>query len=92
MITITPEERAEWRAMCTPPSFDFEYKILRLLDALEEAEAERNVLAARLAQDDVPCEEWGEPCPIHTSPGGNHDCIRPAQECWLFLARSKVSA
>ena len=38
MTTITKEKREEWRAMCGSAEFDFEYKILALLDALEAEE------------------------------------------------------
>jgi len=45
MSTITPKERSEWRAMCTPAGFDFEEKILRLLDALEAEEGKNRGMA-----------------------------------------------
>jgi len=53
----------------------------------KRAEAERDALAARLGEHDVPCEEFGTQfCPVPDY-NENGDCVRRAPDCWRIWAQ-----
>jgi hypothetical protein len=107
MTTITEDERAQLRSDCSqyahvPSSTD--YKITRLLDALQEAEVERDILVDTLADGPNDCPyltfwlDEKEPnlpdwCICSDTEEGGFDCAEDDyKECWKRWAKEQAAA
>ena len=51
MTTITPEERKQWRERHTIEPYNYGHRVIRLLDALDEAEATMEAREERYMDD-----------------------------------------